>query len=118
MLVQAYLGTERFVAQLARERPLAIVRPPGVHLQTVGRREHFVTLDARVHVAEDGASHQHVVVSHVAGGVSRWRCGQRLIGAGRELLPQLHHVLGRRVRHHHTAGSLLLARRVERIGRR
>lgn len=118
MLVQAYLGAERFVAQLARERPLAVVRPPGVHLQAMRRGEHFVTLDARVHVSEDWAPHQHVMVSHVTSGVWRRRGGQRLIGAGRKLLPQLHHVLGRRVRHHNAARSLLLSRRVERIGRR
>lgn len=53
MLVQAYLGAERFVAQFARKRPLPVVRPPGMHFQAVRRREHFVTFDARVHVTEN-----------------------------------------------------------------
>jgi hypothetical protein len=34
------------------------------------------------------------MVSHVATGVGRRRSGQRLVGARRELLPQLHHILG------------------------
>lgn len=57
MLVQAYLGPERFIAQLAEKRPLSFVRPPGMYFQAVRRREHFVAFNARVHVAENGTSH-------------------------------------------------------------
>lgn len=113
MLVQAYLGAERFVAQLARERPLAVVRPPGMHFQAVRRREHFVALDARVHVAEHRAPHQHVMVAHRVRGRHG---GERLVGARSELLSQLHHVFGRRMGR--AGAGRLLGRRVERIRRR
>ena len=47
MLIETDLVTERLVADLARERPFAIVRPPGVHLEPVRRGEHLLALDAR-----------------------------------------------------------------------
>lgn len=123
MLVQADFGSERFVAQLARERPLAVVRPPRVHLQAVRRREHLVALDARVHVAERRAPHQRVMVPRMAGrtGVraGRRRGGQqRLVArAGRELLSQLHHLLGRGTRRLDDAAGRVLVGRVEWIRR-
>ena len=47
MLIETDFVAESLVAHLTRERPLAVVRPPSVHLETMRRREHFLALDAR-----------------------------------------------------------------------
>lgn len=52
VLREADFMAEGFVAQLAGEGSLAVVRPPCVHLEAVRRAEHLVALDAAVHVAE------------------------------------------------------------------
>lgn len=67
VLAEAHFVAERLVAQLARERPLAVVRAPRVHLESVGRREHLLALHARVDVAQrrDAGPHEQVVVVQV-----------------------------------------------------
>lgn len=82
MLAQADLVAERFVAQLAGERPLAVVRAPRMHLQAVRRREHFLALDARVHVAQRRHARPHeqmvvVVVQMVLLGEAQVAAGRR-----------------------------------------
>lgn len=52
VLAQAHLVAEGLVAELAGERSLAAVRPPGVHFQSVRCGEHLVALEARVHVGQ------------------------------------------------------------------
>lgn len=46
MLIEADLVAECLVANVTSERPLAVVRTPGVHFQTVRSRKHFLTFDA------------------------------------------------------------------------
>jgi hypothetical protein len=46
MLIEADLVAERLVANVASERPLAVVRAAGVNFQAVRSGEHFLALDA------------------------------------------------------------------------
>jgi len=52
VLAEADLVAEGLVAELAGVGLLAVVRPPGVDLEAVGRGEHLLALHARVQVAE------------------------------------------------------------------
>ena len=47
MLIEADLVAESLVADVASERPLPVVRPPGVDFQSMRSGEHFLALDAR-----------------------------------------------------------------------
>ena len=52
VLREADFVSEGLVAQLAGERPLAVVRPPRVDLEAVRRGEDLLALHARVDVAQ------------------------------------------------------------------
>lgn len=130
MLAKADLMAERFVAQLTGERPLTVVAPPGMHFETVRRREHLLAFHARIDVAQQrggrsgqsAGSHEQMMMMmvemvrmvRVMKGVMvvqmRWlrlgRGGRRWwLMAGRRRL-----LLGRRVaiRCRHNASRLLL----------
>lgn len=52
VLRQTYLMPKRLITQLARERPLPIMRPPRMHLQAMRRREHFLALNATINITQ------------------------------------------------------------------
>ena len=73
MLNETDLVSKRLVTDVARERPLPVVRPPRVHLQTVRGAEYLVTLQARVNISS--AQGQRAELADGSARSGRTHCG-------------------------------------------